>query len=298
MINKTAFLVAIASCANSTFAQGLESGQQLDDEPEGNQEQEIESEGGGLSWNIGGTTFEVSGNAALGLTYKDGEPANASNIGVALGISREIGGAFVLGADFSVSSESFFGDSEEEGSNDDSLPVDIVIYAETQIGTLSYGDVGNALDELVQNVGDGASLDAEADILYAGYFGAFGIAASYDFDDMNDYAAAASYETDSVMFGLGYGAADEVGYYTVSAGTTVGDASIIASYTANDNDEISYGAELGYSISEVELGAAYSFYNDENSYELGAAYQLEFGPILQVGWSSNDGVSAGLSYEF
>jgi predicted porin len=100
------------------------------------------------------------------------------------------------------------------------------------------------------------------------------------------------------MVGLGYGVADEVGYYTISAGTSVGDASIIASYTANENGEKSYGAELGYSLSEIELGANYSFFNEKHSYGIGAGYQLAFGPMLTAGWSNTDGISAGLSLEF
>ena len=285
MSNRAALFIAVVTCTNPAFAQ------ELDDEPE------IELNDHGLSWNIGGTTVEISGNASLSFSYINGETTNSSELAATLGISREFANTFVLGAEFGVSSESFLNDSAE-GGDESSKPVDVIIYAETQIGTLSYGDVGNSLDELVQNVGDGADLSADADILYVGEFDRFSVAASYERDGMNDYAAAASYETDSVMFGLGYGAADEVGYYTVSAGTAVGDASIIASYTANENGKSSYGAELAYSISEVELGAVYSFYEEEHSYGLSAAYQLDFGPVVQVGWSTNDGIGAGMSVEF
>ena len=187
--------------------------------------------------------------------------------------------------------------AQEDGA-ESSKPIDIVVYAETQFGTLSYGGVGNSLDELVSNVGDGADLDASADILYVVNFDRFSFAASYEVNGMNDYVIAATYDADPLTIGVGYGAADDVGYYTISAGTGVRDLSIVTSYTGNENGKSSYGAELGYSISEIDLGANYSFYEEKHSYGLSAAYQLDIGPVFQVGWSTSDGIGAGLSFEF
>jgi hypothetical protein len=308
MSNRAALFVAIVTCTNPAIAQ------EFDDESE------IELNDHGLSWNIGGTTVEVSGNASISFSYANGETTHSSELAATLGISREFANTVMLGAEFGASSKSFLKhnpeggaesseeneEDEEEGSGEEneeedgaesSKPIDIVVYAETQFGTLSYGGVGNSLDELVSNVGDGADLGAEADILYVGSFDTFSIAASYKLGDKNDYAIAASYEPDLFMVGLGYGAADEVGYYTISAGTSFGDASILASYTANENGEESYGAELGYSLSEIELEANYSFFNEEHSYGIGAGYQLAFGPTLTAGWSNTDGISAELSYQ-
>jgi hypothetical protein len=260
-------------------------------------ESEIELNDHGLSWNIGGTTVEVSGNASLSFSYANGETTNSSELAATLGISREFANTVMLGAEFGASSESFLKHNPEGGA-ESSKPIDIVVYAETQFGTLSYGGVGNSLDELVSNVGDGADLDASADILYVVNFDRFSFAASYEVNGMNDYVIAATYDADPLTIGVGYGAADDVGYYTISAGTGVRDLSIVTSYTGNENGKSSYGAELGYSISEIDLGANYSFYEEKHSYGLSAAYQLDIGPVFQVGWSTSDGIGAGLSFEF
>ena len=285
MSNRAALLIAIVTCTNPAIAQ------EFDDEPE------IELNDHGLNWNIGGTTVEVSGNASLSFSYANGETTNSSELAATLGISREFANTVMLGAEFGVSSESFLKHNPEGGA-ESSKPIDIVVYSETQFGTLSYGGVGNSLDELVSNVGDGADLDASADILYVVNFDRFSFAASYEVNGMNDYVIAATYDADPLTIGVGYGAADDVGYYTISAGTGVRDLSIVTSYTGNENGKSSYGAELGYSISEIDLGATYSFYEEKHSYGLSAAYQLDIGPVVQVGWSTSDGIGAGLSFEF
>jgi hypothetical protein len=301
MSNRAALFIAIVTCTNPAIAQ------EFDDESE------IELNDHGLSWNIGGTTVEVSGNASLSFSYANGETTNSSELAATLGISREFANTVMLGAEFGASSESFLKhnseggaesseeneeEEEEEDGAESSKPIDIVVYSETQFGTLSYGDVGNSLDELVSNVGDGADLDASADILYVVNFDRFSFAASYEVNGMNDYVIAATYDADPLTIGVGYGAADDVGYYTISAGTGVRDLSIVTSYTGNENGKSSYGAELGYSISEIDLGANYSFYEEKHSYGLSAAYQLDIGPVFQVGWSTSDGIGAGLSFEF
>lgn len=285
MSNRAALFIAIVTCTNPAIAQ------EFDDELE------IELNDHGLSWNIGGTTVEVSGNASLSFSYANGETTNSSELAATLGISREFANTVMLGAEFGASSESFLKHNPEGGA-ESSKPIDIVVYAETQFGTLSYGGVGNSLDELVSNVGDGADLDASADILYVVNFDRFSFAASYEVNGMNDYVIAATYDADPLTIGVGYGAADDVGYYTISAGTGVRDLSIVTSYTGNENGKSSYGAELGYSISEIDLGANYSFYEEKHSYGLSAAYQLDIGPVFQVGWSTSDGIGAGLSFEF
>jgi len=285
MSNRAALFIAIVTCTNPAIAQ------EFDDESE------IELNDHGLSWNIGGTTVEVSGNASLSFSYANGETTNSSELAATLGISREFANTVMLGAEFGVSSESFLKHNPEGGA-ESSKPIDIVVYSETQFGTLSYGDVGNSLDKLVSNVGDGADLDASADILFVGNFDRFSFAASYEVNGMNDYVIAATYDADPLTIGVGYGAADDVGYYTISAGTDVRDLSIVTSYTGNENGKSSYGAELGYSISEIDLGANYSFYEEKHSYGLSAAYQLDIGPVFQVGWSTSDGIGAGLSFEF
>ena len=285
MSNRAALFIAIVTCTNPAIAQ------EFDDESE------IELNDHGLSWNIGGTTVEVSGNASLSFSYANGETTNSSELAATLGISREFANTVMLGAEFGVSSESFLKHNPEGGA-ESSKPIDIVVYAETQFGTLSYGGVGNSLDELVSNVGDGADLDASAEILYVVNFDRFSFAASYEVNGMNDYVIAATYDADPLIIGVGYGAADDVGYYTISAGTGVRDLSIVTSYTGNENGKSSYGAELGYSISEIDLGANYSFYEEKHSYGLSAAYQLDIGPVFQVGWSTSDGIGAGLSFEF
>ena len=285
MSNRAALLIAIVTCTNPAIAQ------EFDDESE------IELNDHGLNWNIGGTTVEVSGNASLSFSYANGETTNSSELAATLGISREFANTVMLGAEFGVSSESFLKHNPEGGA-ESSKPIDIVVYSETQFGTLSYGDVGNSLDKLVSNVGDGADLDASADILFVGNFDRFSFAASYEVNGMNDYVIAATYDADPLTIGVGYGAADDVGYYTISAGTGVRDLSIVTSYTGNENGKSSYGAELGYSISEIDLGANYSFYEEKHSYGLSAAYQLDIGPVFQVGWSTSDGIGAGLSFEF
>jgi hypothetical protein len=301
MSNRAALFIAIVTCTNPAIAQ------EFDDESE------IELNDHGLSWNIGGTTVEVSGNASLSFSYANGETTNSSELAATLGISREFANTVMLGAEFGASSESFLKhnpeggaesseeneeEEEEEDGAESSKPIDIVVYSETQFGTLSYGDVGNSLDELVSNVGDGADLDASAEILYVVNFDRFSFAASYEVNGMNDYVIAATYDADPLTIGVGYGAADDVGYYTISAGTGVRDLSIVTSYTGNENGKSSYGAELGYSISEIDLGANYSFYEEKHSYGLSAAYQLDIGPVFQVGWSTSDGIGAGLSFEF
>ena len=301
MSNRAALFIAIVTCTNPAIAQ------EFDDESE------IELNDHGLSWNIGGTTVEVSGNASLSFSYANGETTNSSELAATLGISREFANTVMLGAELGASSESFLKhnpeggaesseeneeEEEEEDGAESSKPIDIVVYAETQFGTLSYGGVGNSLDELVSNVGDGADLDASADILYVVNFDRFSFAASYEVNGMNDYVIAATYDADPLTIGVGYGAADDVGYYTISAGTGVRDLSIVTSYTGNENGKSSYGAELGYSISEIDLGANYSFYEEKHSYGLSAAYQLDIGPVFQVGWSTSDGIGAGLSFEF
>jgi hypothetical protein len=285
MSNRAALFIAIVTCTNPAIAQ------EFDDESE------IELNDHGLSWNIGGTTVEVSGNASLSFSYANGETTNSSELAATLGISREFANTVMLGAEFGASSESFLKHNSEDGA-ESSKPIDIVVYSETQFGTLSYGDVGNSLDELVSNVGDGADLDASAEILYVVNFDRFSFAASYEVNGMNDYVIAATYDADPLTIGVGYGAADDVGYYTISAGTGVRDLSIVTSYTGNENGKSSYGAELGYSISEIDLGANYSFYEEKHSYGLSAAYQLDIGPVVQVGWSTSDGIGAGLSFEF
>lgn len=285
MSNRAALFIAIVTCTNPAIAQ------EFDDESE------IELNDHGLSWNIGGTTVEVSGNASLSFSYANGETTNSSELAATLGISREFANTVMLGAEFGASSESFLKHNPEGGA-ESSKPIDIVVYAETQFGTLSYGGVGNSLDELVSNVGDGADLDASADILYVVNFDRFSFAASYEVNGMNDYVIAATYDADPLTIGVGYGAADDVGYYTISAGTGVRDLSIVTSYTGNENGKSSYGAKLGYSISEIDLGANYSFYEEKHSYGLSAAYQLDIGPVFQVGWSTSDGIGAGLSFEF
>jgi hypothetical protein len=285
MSNRAALFIAIVTCTNPAIAQ------EFDDESE------IELNDHGLSWNIGGTTVEVSGNASLSFSYANGETTNSSELAATLGISREFANTVMLGAEFGVSSESFLKHNPEGGA-ESSKPIDIVVYSETQFGTLSYGDVGNSLDKLVSNVGDGADLDASADILFVGNFDRFSFAASYEVNGMNDYVIAATYDADPLTIGVGYGAADDIGYYTISAGTDVRDLSIVTSYTGNENGKSSYGAKLGYSISEIDLGATYSFYEEKHSYGLSAAYQLDIGPVVQVGWSTSDGIGAGLSFEF
>ena len=285
MSNRAALFIAIVTCTNPAIAQ------EFDDEPE------IELNDHGLNWNIGGTTVEVSGNASLSFSYANGETTNSSELAATLGISREFANTVMLGAEFGVSSESFLKHNPEGGA-ESSKPIDIVVYSETQFGTLSYGDVGNSLDKLVSNVGDGADLDASADILFVGNFDRFSFAASYEVNGMNDYVIAATYDADPLTIGVGYGAADDIGYYTISAGTDVRDLSIVTSYTGNENGKSSYGAKLGYSISEIDLGATYSFYEEKHSYGLSAAYQLDIGPVFQVGWSTSDGIGAGLSFEF
>ena len=285
MSNRAALFIAIVTCTNPAIAQ------EFDDESE------IELNDHGLSWNIGGTTVEVSGNASLSFSYANGETTNSSELAATLGISREFANTVMLGAEFGASSESFLKHNPEGGA-ESSKPIDIVVYSETQFGTLSYGGVGNSLDELVSNVGDGADLDASADILYVVNFDRFSFAASYEVNGMNDYVIAATYDADPLTIGVGYGAADDVGYYTISAGTDVRDLSIVTSYTGNENGKSSYGAKLGYSISEIDLGATYSFYEEKHSYGLSAAYQLDIGPVVQVGWSTSDGIGAGLSFEF
>ena len=285
MSNRAALFIAIVTCTNPAIAQ------EFDDEPE------IELNDHGLSWNIGGTTVEISGNASLSFSYANGETTNSSELAATLGISREFANTVMLGAEFGASSESFLKHNPEGGAAS-SKPIEIVVYSETQFGTLSYGDVGNSLDELVSNVGDGADLDASADILYVGNFDRFSFAASYEVNGMNDYVIAATYDADPLTIGVGYGAADDFGYYTISAGTGVRDLSIVTSYTGNENGKSSYGADLGYSISEIDLGANYSFYEEKHSYGLSAAYQLDIGPVVQVGWSTSDGIGAGLSFEF
>ena len=285
MSNRAALFIAIVTCTNPAIAQ------EFDDESE------IELNDHGLSWNIGGTTVEVSGNASLSFSYANGETTNSSELAATLGISREFANTVMLGAEFGVSLESFLKHNPEGGA-ESSKPIDIVVYSETQFGTLSYGDVGNSLDKLVSNVGDGADLDASADILYVVNFDRFSFAASYEVNGMNDYVIAATYDADPLTIGVGYGAADDIGYYTISAGTDVRDLSIVTSYTGNENGKSSYGAELGYSISEIDLGANYSFYEEKHSYGLSAAYQLDIGPVFQVGWSTSDGIGAGLSFEF
>lgn len=285
MSNRAALLIAIVTCTNPAIAQ------EFDDESE------IELNDHGLSWNIGGTTVEVSGNASLSFSYANGETTNSSELAATLGISREFANTVMLGAEFGASSESFLKHNPEGGA-ESSKPIDIVVYSETQFGTLSYGDVGNSLDKLVSNVGDGADLDASADILFVGNFDRFSFAASYEVNGMNDYVIAATYDADPLTIGVGYGAADDIGYYTISAGTDVRDLSIVTSYTGNENGKSSYGAKLGYSISEIDLGATYSFYEEKHSYGLSAAYQLDIGPVVQVGWSTSDGIGAGLSFEF
>jgi len=285
MSNRAALLIAIVTCTNPAIAQ------EFDDEPE------IELNDHGLNWNIGGTTVEVSGNASLSFSYANGETTNSSELAATLGISREFANTVMLGAEFGVSSESFLKHNPEGGA-ESSKPIDIVVYSETQFGTLSYGDVGDSLDKLVSNVGDGADLDASADILFVGNFDRFSFAASYEVNGMNDYVIAATYDADPLTIGVGYGAADDIGYYTISAGTDVRDLSIVTSYTGNENGKSSYGAKLGYSISEIDLGATYSFYEEKHSYGLSAAYQLDIGPVVQVGWSTSDGIGAGLSFEF
>lgn len=285
MSNRAALLIAIVTCTNPAIAQ------EFDDEPE------IELNDHGLNWNIGDTTVEVSGNASLSFSYANGETTNSSELAATLGISREFANTVMLGAEFGVSLESFLKHNPEGGA-ESSKPIDIVVYSETQFGTLSYGDVGNSLDKLVSNVGDGADLDASADILFVGNFDRFSFAASYEVNGMNDYVIAATYDADPLTIGVGYGAADDIGYYTISAGTDVRDLSIVTSYTGNENGKSSYGAKLGYSISEIDLGATYSFYEEKHSYGLSAAYQLDIGPVVQVGWSTSDGIGAGLSFEF
>ena len=285
MSNRAALLIAIVTCTNPAIAQ------EFDDEPE------IELNDHGLNWNIGDTTVEVSGNASLSFSYANGETTNSSELAATLGISREFANTVMLGAEFGVSSESFLKHNPEGGA-ESSKPIDIVVYSETQFGTLSYGDVGNSLDKLVSNVGDGADLDASADILFVGNFDRFSFAASYEVNGMNDYVIAATYDADPLTIGVGYGAADDIGYYTISAGTDVRDLSIVTSYTGNENGKSSYGAKLGYSISEIDLGATYGFYEEKHSYGLSAAYQLDIGPVVQVGWSTSDGIGAGLSFEF
>lgn len=285
MSNRAALFIAIVTCTNPAIAQ------EFDDESE------IELNDHGLSWNIGGTTVEVSGNASLSFSYANGETTNSSELAATLGISREFANTVMLGAEFGASSESFLKHNPEGGA-ESSKPIDIVVYSETQFGTLSYGDVGNSLDKLVSNVGDGADLDASADILFVGNFDRFSFAASYEVNGMNDYVIAATYDADPLTIGVGYGAADDIGYYTISAGTDVRDLSIVTSYTGNENGKSSYGAKLGYSISEIDLGATYSFYEEKHSYGLSAAYQLDIGPVVQVGWSTSDGIGAGLSFEF
>lgn len=285
MSNRAALFIAIVTCTNPAIAQ------EFDDESE------IELNDHGLSWNIGGTTVEVSGNASLSFSYANGETTNSSELAATLGISREFANTVMLGAEFGVSLESFLKHNPEGGA-ESSKPIDIVVYSETQFGTLSYGDVGNSLDKLVSNVGDGADLDASADILFVGNFDRFSFAASYEVNGMNDYVIAATYDADPLTIGVGYGAADDIGYYTISAGTDVRDLSIVTSYTGNENGKSSYGAKLGYSISEIDLGATYSFYEEKHSYGLSAAYQLDIGPVVQVGWSTSDGIGAGLSFEF
>ena len=285
MSNRAALFIAIVTCTNPAIAQ------EFDDESE------IELNDHGLSWNIGGTTVEVSGNASLSFSYANGETTNSSELAATLGISREFANTVMLGAEFGASSESFLKHNPEGGA-ESSKPIDIVVYSETQFGTLSYGDVGNSLDELVSNVGDSADLDASAEILYVVNFDRFNFAASYEVNGMNDYVIAATYDADPLTIGVGYGAADDIGYYTISAGTDVRDLSIVTSYTGNENGKSSYGAEVGYSISEIDLGANYSFYEEKHSYGLSAAYQLDIGPVVQVGWSTSDGIGAGLSFEF
>ena len=285
MSNRAALLIAIVTCTNPAIAQ------EFDDEPE------IELNDHGLNWNIGDTTVEVSGNASLSFSYANGETTNSSELAATLGISREFANTVMLGAEFGISSDSFLKHNPEGGA-ESSKPIDIFVYSETQFGTLSYGDVGNSLDKLVSNVGDGADLDASADILFVGNFDRFSFAASYEVNGMNDYVIAATYDADPLTIGVGYGAADDIGYYTISAGTDVRDLSIVTSYTGNENGKSSYGAKLGYSISEIDLGAAYNFYEEKHSYGLSAAYQLDIGPVVQVGWSTSDGIGAGLSFEF
>ena len=282
-------MIELSNIANNTKNKVSEF--KLDDESE------IELNDHGLSWNIGGTTVEVSGNASLSFSYANGETTNSSELAATLGISREFANTVMLGAEFGVSSESFLKHNPEGGA-ESSKPIDIVVYSETQFGTLSYGDVGNSLDKLVSNVGDGADLDASADILFVGNFDRFSFSASYEVNGMNDYVIAATYDADPLTIGVGYGAADDIGYYTISAGTDVRDLSIVTSYTGNENGKSSYGAKLGYSISEIDLGATYSFYEEKHSYGLSAAYQLDIGPVVQVGWSTSDGIGAGLSFEF
>jgi hypothetical protein len=58
----------------------------------------------------------------------------------------------MLGAEFGVSSESFLKHNPEGGA-ESSKPIDIVVYSETQFGTLSYGDVAILLINWFQMLG-------------------------------------------------------------------------------------------------------------------------------------------------
>ena len=91
MSNRAALFIAIVTCTNPAIAQ------EFDDESE------IELNDHGLSWNIGGTTVEVSGNASLSFSYANGETTNASELAATLGISSECDNTVMLGAEFGAS---------------------------------------------------------------------------------------------------------------------------------------------------------------------------------------------------
>lgn len=243
----------------------------------------------------------VSGSARMGLIYNGTDAAFSSRVRIGFAGTGTTDGGLTFGA--SMRADQSGGNSTDTGETNGSSTV----YISGAFGTLTMGDTGNAVDDIVgqvSGIGYGPGLlDGAADVsmldnaiktaVYYKYTaGAFtvGVGAG-QVNAANDYKSiAVGYAAGAFSVGLGY--EDDGTDNVVSAkGTgTFGPATVKVKIADSTRPAF---PDLGYAVSvDYAMGAATitGFYADNNKvdaqYGIGAAYDLGGGAAVKGGVGS------------
>ncbi|MCI2400179.1 porin [Aliiroseovarius subalbicans] len=239
----------------------------------------------------------LSGSANFGLKYN--EDITASPLGdrdlwahseadLTIAMSGETDNGLTFGASFTVTAG-----ASTVGAQ--------TVWISGGFGTLSVGDVDNAIDAVVGGLADlgfdGIGIDDPAEThigtsgavaLYEGTFGDFTVAASHNLDMtptplLSEWAIAAAYSFGDYTISAGVEEAGGDTLYAVGVGATFGDIAVNARYAANDTANTdSFGLNAAYTMGAVTISAGYGVDNNtgDESYGLGASYDLGGGAAI------------------
>lgn len=266
---------------------------------------------------IAAAEVSFSGEAGIGFVYNDAASDWSLNHYTTLSVSMtgETDGGLSFGASFDITTGSTGGAVGASSA-----------FIEGGFGKLSAGDVDNAVQTVTglsdigysglgtDNVAEGIRGLSQANVLYEGTFGDFGVALSHDLGGTDDTAVAFSYTMGDYSIGLGYGTysgisvggfgvafADRQNMISAQVGANIGDIALAALYSQTSFDgaavltDEATGATAaiadtsGTKVQELGLTAAYTM----GAVTVTAAYSQQ----KVTGLADVDAYGLGVAYD-